>query len=270
LNGMLLLTLAIAPSIAFLIYIYNRDRYDKEPRRLLFRAFILGIVIVVPAVIVELILAALYKGGGMLGPAFYHGFVVAGFTEEVLKFIALYVGFFKVREFNERFDGIVYGVFVSLGFATLENILYVTTGGVSVAVIRALTAVPAHALFGVAMGYYVGRARFASPSRVNNLLAKSILIPILLHGFYDFILMSQNMILLILFIPYMIYMWHRGMKNLKELDRVKDELLQINYEAHQYSEPIPEGQSIEEHMAFEHPEYGPEDEIFSEDQAEEY
>ena len=261
----LLIAIAVAPSAAFLYYIYNRDRYEKEPRRMLIKAFLLGIVIVVPAVIIELILTGIFGEGKGLVPALIEGFIVAGFTEELLKYFALYRGFFKAKEFNERFDGIVYSVFVSLGFATLENIFYVTSGGVSVGLTRAITAVPAHALFGVAMGYYFGRARFATPKRGKTLLLKAIFIPILLHGFYDFILFSENIILLIGFIPYMIYMWRRGLKNMNELDEAKDVLLGINYRAHQFNEALPDGQTIEEHMAYEYHPNGMEANIYPED-----
>ena len=103
-----------------------------------------------------------------LSYAAYTAFIVAALTEEGMKFLAFYFFFWKNRNFNERFDGIVYAVYISLGFAGIENILYVFTGGYSVGVIRALTAVPAHALFGIVMGYYFGMAKF-NPGRTYNL-----------------------------------------------------------------------------------------------------
>lgn len=261
----ILIALAVAPSVALLYYIYNRDRYEKEPRRMLIKAFLLGMAIVIPATIGELILMWIFGGAQGLTGAFIQGFVVAGLTEELLKFFVLYKGFYKAPEFNERFDGIVYGVFVSLGFATIENILYVFTGGVSVALTRSLTAVPAHALFGVAMGYYFGRARFATPNRAKGLFGKAIFVPVLLHGLYDFILFSANGFLLLGFIPYMIYIWRRGLKNLKELDKAKDVLIDMNYRAHQFHEPLRQGETIEEHMAYESHPNGYEANIFPED-----
>ena len=77
-----------------------------------------------------------------------------------MKFLAFYVFFWKERNFNEKFDGIVYAVYIALGFAGIENIVYAFTGGVGVGLVRALTAVAAHALFGVVMGFYFGLAGF--------------------------------------------------------------------------------------------------------------
>ena len=219
-NTLILIPLAIAPSIALLYYIYNRDRYEKEPRRMLIKAFLLGIAIVIPAGVIELVLSMIFPSEKGIISAIIRGFIIAGLTEELLKYFVLYKGFFRSPEFNERFDGIVYAVFVSLGFATVENILFVYTGGVNVALIRAFTAVPAHALFGIAMGYYVGRARFATSEQTRKLLMKAMLIPVILHGYYNFILFSENSFLLLTFLPYMFYLWSRGLRNLNELDSV--------------------------------------------------
>ena len=219
-NTFVLISFATAPSIALLYYIYNRDRYEKEPRRMLIKAFLLGIAIVIPAGVIELVLSMIFPSEKGIISAIIRGFIIAGLTEELLKYYVLYKGFFKSPEFNQRFDGIVYGVFVSLGFATVENILFVYTGGVNVALTRAFTAVPAHALFGIAMGYYVGRARFAIPEQSRKLLMKAMFIPVMLHGYYNFILFSENSFLLLTFLPYMIYLWSRGLRNLNELDSV--------------------------------------------------
>ena len=219
-NTFVLISSATAPSIALLYYIYNRDRYEKEPRRMLIKAFLLGIAIVIPAGVIELVLSMIFPGEKGIISAIIRGFIIAGLTEELLKYYVLYKGFFKSPEFNQRFDGIVYGVFVSLGFATVENILFVYTGGVNVALTRAFTAVPAHALFGIAMGYYVGRARFATPEQSRKLLMKAMFIPVILHGYYNFILFSENSFLLLTFLPYMLYLWSRGLRNLNELDSV--------------------------------------------------
>ncbi len=112
-------------------------------------------------------------------------FLCAAIPEEFFKFLVLSRYASRHKEFNEPMDGIVYGVAASLGFATLENILYVGSGGIGVTVLRALTAVPGHAFTGAVMGYYVGRARFAGPERVG-LYGLALLVPMLLHGTYDF------------------------------------------------------------------------------------
>jgi RsiW-degrading membrane proteinase PrsW (M82 family) len=118
--------------------------------------------------------------------------------------------------FNEKFDGIVYAVFVSLGFAAVENVMYVMDGGLQTAAIRAVTAVPAHAIFGVTMGYYLGIAHMYEELR-KPYLFRALAIPILLHGIYDFILMVEIGWLLILFIPYVILLYIIGMRKMKTL-----------------------------------------------------
>ena len=120
------------------------------------------------------------------------------------------------KNFNERFDGIVYAVFISLGFALVENIMYVIQGGASVGLIRALTAVPAHALFGVVMGYYIGIARFSGVHRADYII-RALMWPIILHGFYDYCLMSGKPILMLLFIPFLGYLWISGFRKMKEI-----------------------------------------------------
>ena len=147
----------------------------------------------------------------------YTAFVVAGLVEESFKFLFFFLYIWKNREFNEMYDGIVYAVFISLGFATVENIAYVLSTGMSTAVIRSVTAVPAHALFAVSMGYYLGIAKFARPQYRRRYIARGFAIPVLLHGIYDFILLSQKFYLLMLFIPYMLYLWKRGLGNVEEL-----------------------------------------------------
>lgn len=210
-----LLFLSLAPVFIILFYVYYRDKYEKEPWKLLLKALVLGGLISLPAIFIESFLGIFSPDGG-LKQAAHNAFVVAAFTEEGLKYIAFLLLIWKSKEFNEKFDGIVYSVFISLGFAGVENMLYVLNGDVSVGIMRAVTAVPAHALFGVSMGYYYGLARFF-PSKRKSYLVKAILVPIILHGFYDFCLMSGHDLLLFLFIPFVVYLWYSGFKKMKDL-----------------------------------------------------
>ncbi len=148
----------------------------------------------------------------------WNAFIVAALTEEAFKFTALLILFWNNMQFNEKFDGIVYACFISLGFAAVENILYVSQGGVEVGLGRAFTAVPAHALFGVMMGYQFGLARFY-PSERSRRLVLALTIPIILHGIYDFILMSGNPYILIVFIPYLVFLWIFGFRRIRNLSR---------------------------------------------------
>jgi RsiW-degrading membrane proteinase PrsW (M82 family) len=213
---MVLLTIALIPVVVFLVYVYFRDKYEKEPIGLLLRGLLAGALVTIPIVFVEQGLSAAGSSITGLGSAAYTSFVVAGFTEELFKFLAVMIIFWRRKEFNERFDGIVYAVFISLGFAAVENIMYVLDQGSTVGIVRSLTAVPAHLLFGVTMGYYLGLSRFMSENR-NYLLFNALAVPILLHGIYDFMILSQHPLGLWLFIPFIIYLWRTGLKKMKLL-----------------------------------------------------
>lgn len=194
---LLLLALAIAPALAIIWYIYTKDEFDKEPTHLLAQAFFLGIFSIIPALI-----------GGSLGElvgieanesivlTFLYAFIVVALSEEAAKFLFLRGFLFHKKDFDEPYDGIVYSVMIGMGFATFENILYVLEGGVGVAILRMFTAVPAHAAFGVIMGYYVGRAKFEvthqHPERRRSLLLQGVFWATVTHGAYDFFLMQQN------------------------------------------------------------------------------
>jgi len=214
---MKLLLAAIAPSAALMYYFYTKDKYEKEPRYLLLRAFFLGAVAVIPILFVEMRLNVFNVAEGNLVAAGYTAFIVAGLVEESFKFLAFYMFIWRHHEFDEMYDGIVYSVFVSLGFATIENIGYVLTTGYGVALLRSLTAVPAHAMFGVVMGYYLGVAKFARPNYKDKYFRLGLIVPVLLHGLYDFILMSGRYYIMSVFVIYVIYLWRRSMRHVREL-----------------------------------------------------
>ena len=207
-----LIVIALAPVFIILIYVYVRDKYEKEPIGLLIKTFLAGAFIVIPIMFIEGKLRSRFTGYTEVA---YTAFVIAAFTEEIFKFIALYLLIWKNKEFNEKFDGIVYAVFISLGFAAVENIMYVFQYGHETGISRALTAVPGHALFGVAMGYYLGLAKLSPKNKSKNFLL-ALLVPIGLHGLYDFILMTQHKYLLLAFIPFLYYLWKAGFKKMKE------------------------------------------------------
>jgi len=197
-------------------YIYYRDKYEKEPLHLLWKALLAGAFIVIPVIFVERFLSLfLPLFPGILNAA-YHGFVVAAFTEESFKFLALFLLFWRTNVFNEKFDGIVYATFISLGFAGVENVMYVLEYGVNTGISRALTAVPAHAIFGVTMGFYAGQARFYDKGK-KELLKKALGMPILLHGIYDFILMTGYDWLLIFWIGFVVFLYISALKRIKTL-----------------------------------------------------
>lgn len=213
---MTLLSISVAPIVIILFYIYLRDKYEKEPFRLLLLALAAGCIITLPVIFVERLLSAPTGNIHGMAAAAYEAVVVAGLTEELFKFIAFILLFWNNKQFNETFDGIVYATYISLGFALVENILYVAGQGIEVGFIRAFTAVPAHALFGVIMGYQFGLARFY-PSERSLRIILALLLPVILHGIYDFILMSGHDLYLLIFIPYILFLWVFGFRRMKSL-----------------------------------------------------
>lgn len=211
-----LLILSLAPVVMIAGYIYFRDKYEKEPIRLLLLALLAGAISVIPILLVEGFLAKFTNSFPGLLAAAWKAFVVAAFSEELFKYIALYLLIWRSREFNEKFDGIVYASYVSLGFAAVENVLYVTGGGVQTGIMRAITAVPAHAIFGITMGFYFGMAKFYQKHRAE-LKAKALVYPIVLHGIYDFILFTGIRWLTIVFVGFVIFLYFSGFKRMKTL-----------------------------------------------------
>lgn len=211
-----ILILSLAPVFIIGGYVYFRDKYEKEPLRLLLLALLVGALTVIPVFFVEQFLSGFSSLFPGLTSAAWNAFAVAGFTEELFKYAALYLLIWKSPEFNEKFDGIVYAVFVSLGFAGVENILYVSQGGLSTGISRALTAVPAHAIFGVTMGFYFGMAKFFEKER-SLLKKKALLYPMLLHGIYDFILFTHIAWLTLVFLAFLGFLYFSAFKRLKNL-----------------------------------------------------
>lgn len=211
-----LILIAIAPVAVIAFYVWYRDHYEREPISLALKAMAAGILVVLPVIVVENFFSRLGEGFGGLLSAAYTAFIVAGFTEEFFKFLVLYLLIWKSRDFNDKYDGIVYATFVSLGFAGMENVLYVMDSGFSTGIMRAVTAVPAHAIFGITMGFYFGLAKFYN-SKQKEFKAKALWLPVVLHGIYDFILMTGIAWLWIVFVGFVIYLYISGLKRMRIL-----------------------------------------------------
>lgn len=214
-----LLIVSFAPVFIIAFYIYFRDKYEKEPWSLLLKAGALGAVITLPIILFEKAISAIGSFLPPLGNAAWDAFMVAALCEEAFKYAALFLLIWKNKEFNEKFDGIVYATFVSLGFALVENILYVFNSGMTTGLVRAFTAVPAHALFGITMGFFFGLAKFY-PKKRKSYMIWAFALPFVLHGIYDFILMSGINAILWLFLPFIIFLWLSGLSKLKSLNKV--------------------------------------------------
>ena len=187
-----MLALAIAPGLAIAIYIYWRDKYEKEPIGLLLKCFTLGALTVFPAIFIEGFAIGIFDFGDSIVATFITAFLCIGLTEEALKYWVLTKYAFHKPAFNEPFDGIVYSVIIGLGFATLENIFYVYQYGAKVGFMRMFTAVPMHAAFGVLMGYYVGIAKFQGAVLRAHFKVKGLGFAVFFHGAYDFFLMQGD------------------------------------------------------------------------------
>ncbi|WP_434035890.1 PrsW family intramembrane metalloprotease [Formosa sp. 4Alg 33] len=183
-----LLLLALAPVLAIIIYVYNKDKYEKEPKLFLFYNFVLGaIVSILITTILSLILNYFIPlDESSIAHLFIKAFFVVAFTEEFSKYLIIRYFAQPNNAFNEPYDGIMYAVMVSMGFAATENIFYVLDGGVASGILRAFTAIPAHACFGILMGYFMGKAKFSNHRIKHNLLG--LLFAVIFHGSYDFFL----------------------------------------------------------------------------------
>ena len=181
---------AIAPVIVIIIYIYAQDKYEKEPKKLLFACFLMGAILsIIFTFFISYIMGYFFELPDRYSvfQNFIKAFIVVALVEEFSKYIFVRYYAQPKEAFNEPYDGIVYAVMVSMGFAATENILYVSTGGYEVAILRAFTAIPAHATFGILMGYYMGKAKF-DPQNKKVLNLTGLFLAIFFHGAYDFFL----------------------------------------------------------------------------------
>ena len=193
----MLFALALIPVFGLLAFIYFNDKKEKEPIGLLAGIFFAGMGTVVTAIIGEfigqLIVNLIVPYNAAINATVLAIFVIAP-VEELGKFAALALITWKNKNFNYSYDAIVYAVFASLGFACLENIVYVFSSGIGTAFLRMFTAVPGHACYGVIMGFFYSKAKYASLTKKNSncilYIALSLIIPIVLHGFYDAIIMG--------------------------------------------------------------------------------
>ena len=195
----ILIAAAVIPAVFLLVHVYRADKLEKEPAPLLISLVLYGIAATFIALLLERF------GSWLLGRYFPENstpynvlmyFGVVAFSEEGAKYFLRKRRTWRSAAFNCQFDGVVYAVFVALGFALWENISYVLMYGLSTALVRAVTAVPGHACFGVFMGVYYGRAKrydndgdFVKAKRCRTM---AVLMPALLHGAYDFIATMED------------------------------------------------------------------------------
>lgn len=227
-----LLWLAVLPSIIIGLLIYRIDRVEQEPKMELIKALFMGVLSVVFTLLISWLVGIMnikYSSLNFIEIILY-SFVCVALVEEFSKWLATKILLINNRNYNYLFDGIVYTVFVSLGFATIENILYTVSGGVITALIRAVATVPSHAFYAIFMGYYLSKAKESKVlgNKKNALKYNlySIFIPAILHGAFNSLLLLQKPILLILFLFFVIFLYIISIKKVKEL--IKNEKLFIS------------------------------------------
>lgn len=224
--------LAVIPSVFLLIKVYQADKVEKEPAPLLFKLFIKGLESAFFAAVVEALLInfglntlvhlGLIEGEGSFLYHAIEAFLIVAVAEEGFKYYFLKQTTWTHPAFDYRFDAVVYAVFVSLGFATIENILYVwgsqieSGTGLQLSVYRGVLSVPAHCVFAVAMGIHYGAAKYAQGHEQFDLeeagLRKAFLVPVLMHGFFDFALMMNQPLYTGLFFVFVILADYRALK----------------------------------------------------------
>ena len=193
-----LMAAAVIPPLALILYIYRLDSREKEPPALMKALFLGGVLMALPVALAEGILS--WVAGAFAGYRTIYllleNFIAVALVEEYGKYYILKKRSFDSPYFDYRFDGIVYGTAVSLGFAALENVLFILDGGLVTAIARALTSIPGHCIFGIYMGYYYGRAKShevkGDYAAMQTDLSYAVIVPVALHGLYDFLIASHH------------------------------------------------------------------------------
>lgn len=254
-----LTALAAAPAVYLMFLIYKLDKKEKEPIGFLLKLLMFGALTIIPAVILELLgtaILSMFDINEYLTTIIYFIVVVAG-AEELVKFAALYISSWNKPTFNCRFDGVVYAVAVSLGFALLENILYVAQNGVGVGIMRALTAVPLHCAAGIYMGQFYANAKkhsnLGERNKARAEILKSYFIPVALHGVYDCLCSIEYPGYIVVFLVFVVIMYVITIINVRKyakndafigmnIDAMPAGGVYSNYQGHLASYGVPQGQ----------------------------
>lgn len=193
----ILIIISILPVIGLAYYIYDKD-FEKESSSLLFKLIIGGILIVIPAASIELLAGSLFPDTYFMTQTQFLVYILIdiAFVEEIFKWFMVYIFSYNNREFDYMYDAIVYSSFVSLGFASVENMLYVISSSMHIGLLRALISVPAHASFGIIMGFFIAYAKKCDIKgkdlKAAIYLMCSIIVPSMAHGIYDYCLFIGN------------------------------------------------------------------------------
>lgn len=206
-----LIAAALLPPLILIWIVDRMDKLEREPRSLLWGLFLRGMLAMFPILVLEVVADQFidFFSWRPLAYLFLAYFVVPGFVEEGIKYRVLLRRTWRDPNFNYRFDGVVYAVFVSLGFAAVENVMYVLTSGFSTAIARAVFSIPGHAMFGVVMGAGIGRAKWLfdhhQREQAASARSRAWVLAAILHGLYDFLLVGFGWLFYVYFILLVIY-----------------------------------------------------------------
>ncbi|MFK7979409.1 MAG: PrsW family intramembrane metalloprotease [Saprospiraceae bacterium] len=188
--NIVLILAAILPGLLICGLIYFLDKHEKEGAIPLLITFGLGMLSALPAVGIQMLASKLgLDSTANFGFLLIYVFIVVAFSEELVKIVMLLVYPYPRPFFNEPMDGIVYSIMVGMGFAVVENVIYAYNYGMDTILVRAFTAVPAHAIFAVFMGYFIGLAKFHTNKW--RLIGVGFAIAVFIHGVYDFFILQQ-------------------------------------------------------------------------------
>lgn len=216
-----LIYLAVGPGIALAVYIYYSDRWDPEPKKLVVKGFIWGALAVFPATFYEETFVKILGWEASFNETWWQtvisAFLGIAVAEEVCKFFFLKEFIYEDPNFNDPFDGIVYGGMIGCGFATMENILYVVSSGYETGILRMFTAVPSHVFLGIILGYFMGKAKFC-PNPWKHLMLGLVTV-IILHGTYDSVAMSDIYWSIYPVLGIAVFVFYLGLKAKRDLEK---------------------------------------------------
>jgi len=224
----LLILAAIIPPILVMLFVYYQDKHEREEMHHLALAVFLGGLSIFPALYLEQTISENFEID-LLNHlhTFLYSFFGIALVEELMKAIFFLNFIYNRNFFNEPYDGIVYSLFLSMGFALFENCSYVFDFGFTTALVRAFTAVPAHAVFAIILGYYLGRSKFEKENRYK-LIAIGTLLAVIAHGIYDLLILQTFseplMALSAVFIYGLAYVCWKYMKRLLEVSPFAEKL----------------------------------------------
>jgi protease PrsW len=221
-----LFSISVIPVILIGLFVFKKDK-DKESPKLLLKLALGGIFSFLLVWIISAIMSAIFPFFNQdmtkqnLLQLIISVFIGIAFVEEISKWIFVYMISYNDREFDHIYDGIIYAVFVALGFSFVENLFYVYESGITTGILRAVTAVPAHACFGIFMGYYLGLSKQSklnnNPKLARKNMILSIFTPLILHGIYDYCIFTEKVIFFILLFGFIVFLYIISLKNIKKL-----------------------------------------------------